>query len=267
MPKKTNKPAGASNANTDRAALIAKEAAKIKAADTSLLASTALASSTSRFDLCKRIVAFIGNAGITSPVYAARHGAARRSIGIGYLAGRFRRDGDNRTDDELLAYAGEVYGCAKPDAEKVADGQRRCTDAEWAARGAMRVYLSGIFGEADVKAPAASGGGDNGAKAREAAKAAALKAAKADPDKAISKVQNDVLAAAIASKVAKARADAKAAQGLSLESVPAFMRSLEKALILFGQQADKMNAKAKGALPPQVSGIIADARKALSALA
>lgn len=270
MPKKINKPA-VSNANTDRKAAIAKAAATIKAADTQLLATTALSSSTSRFDLCRKALAFIGKAGIDSPVYAARHAAARRSIGIGYLAGRFRRDGDNRDDEALLTYAADVYGRAAWDSERVADGQLRCDGGEadgpeTKARTAMRVYLSGIFGEAGIKAPASSGGGNNGAEKRAAAKAKALKEAKANPSAVIANIKSETAQAAIKALVSKSKAQAREASAFAPDcsDAEAFTKSIQRVAVAFLQSASKLNAKTNGAIKPHILSALEDFKTAVT---
>lgn len=257
-----------SNANTDRAALIAKAAATIKAADVALLSSTALASSTSRFDLCKRALAFIGGAKLESPLYAARHAAMRRALSIGYLAGRFRRDGDNRPDEALLVYAAEVYGCAKPDADKVDDkaGQRRCTEAEWRARGACRVWLSGITGEAGIKPPVASGGGMTD-EAKKARAAKALKEAKANPQSVVAGIKSEVAQTAIKQLVANARKADKEALKLAppaANDAEAFVEYAERMLVMLLQRADKVNAATNGAIPPQVGSALSDCKAAIA---
>lgn len=270
MAKKATK-SSASNANTDRAALIAKEAAKIKAAEVTQLATNALASSTSRFTLCKLARAFIGKTQPETPTYAARHAAARRAVGIGYLAGRFRRDGDNRPDDALLVYAGEVYSVAQWDAQKVAEGQRRADNGaqdgpETKARGAMRTYLSGLFGEAGIAAPRASGGSSMTDEAKAAKKAKALKEAKANPQSVIAGIKSETAQAAIKQLVANVRKADKEALALAppaANDAEAFVEYAERMMVMLLQRADKVNAATNGAIPPQVGSALSDCKKAI----
>lgn len=274
MAKKANK-SGASNANTDRAAAIAKAASQIKAADVTRLATSALASSTSRFALCQLALAFIGKVQPETPTYAARHAAARRAVGIGYLAGRFRRDGDNRPDDALLAYAGEVYSVAQWDAQKVDDknGQRRADNGqkdgpETKARQSMRTYLSGLFGEAGIAAPRASGGSGQTDEQKAAKRAKALKEAKANPQSVIANIKSDTAQAAIKQLVANVRKADKEALALAppaANDAEAFGEYAERMLVMLLQRADKVNAATNGAIPPQIGSALSDCKKAIAA--
>lgn len=266
MPKGKNK-AGANSANTDRAKAIAAAAAKIKAGDTTALAKSAIASVQSRMALGASLLAFIGNAKVDSPLYAARYNAGRRSLVLGYLAARFRRDGDNRPDDVLLTYAGECLDAAKVDAASLKDGQRRRTESEERAYGAARVWLSGVVGECGIKPPAASGGGSRQTDEEKAkAKAKAIKEAKANPQAVIAGIKSETAQAAIKSMVAKARAGAKEAIAFapSTDDAEAFVQSLQRAAVAWLQAFDKVNAKSNGAIPPHISSALTDFKAAVT---
>lgn len=267
MPK-GKKTAAVSNANTDRAALIAKAASRIKPEATNALANSALTSSLSRFELGNKLLAFIGKTAPDSVDYAARYNAGRRSLLVGYLAARVRRDGDNRPDDVLLTYGAEILDCAKADAGSLKDGQRRRTEAEERAYGAGRVWLSGIVGECGIKPPVANGGGNNGADKTAERKAKALKEAKANPQAAIAAIKSEVAQTAIKQLVANARKADKEALKLAppaANDAEAFVDYAERMVVMLLQRLDKVAAATGGAVPPQIGSALTDCKAAIAA--
>jgi len=259
MAKKNSNRVSKTDTAKARKAAIARETSKIAVADTTALATSALSSGTSRFELGKRLQGFLAGAKVDGPLYAARYNAGRRSISIGYIAAYFRRHGDNREDDALLSYAAEVMDCAKPDAQKIADGQRRCTERDWQARSAARTFTSGLCAEIGVKPPVSNGGGANNRRGAGAGK----------------RQQQKPLSPAAKEAVAKAVAKVKreAAQGLKFAPPKnmdreAFGEYALRTITMLLQNGDKVNAKTNGSIPPQVTSALVDCKAAIkSALA
>lgn len=218
-----------------------------------------------RRDLATGARGIIGNGKAETPGYAGRYNVARRAYMMGAIAAYLTAKGDNRGIDDLLVAAGTILDSAKPDAAKVADNQRRCTDAEWKARGAVRQSWSLLCSDFGIDVPKTAGGGANNSRGAGANTPKTAEEIVARASETTREAVGKLIAKAKRSANKEAREALQFAPPSNASDVEAFGEYVERMAFAMFQRCDKVNAATRGAVPPALGSAIADFRDAVNA--